>query len=194
MKIGILGGAFNPPHIGHLVLAKEILEKVKLDKIFFIPTNISPHKESEGVGANERLKMVQLAIAGNKYLEALDLEIKRGGISYTIDTLNELKKKYPDDEFYLIIGSDLANNFSSWKDYKDIGKLAKIVVAKRDDYPLKSKDDFIVVNITQIDSSSSQIRELIKQKKPIDKLVPAKVLEHIKKHNLFINRREEGND
>jgi nicotinate-nucleotide adenylyltransferase len=187
MKIGILGGAFNPPHIGHLVLATQILERVKLDKVFFIPTNISPHKESENVSADDRLKMVQLAVSDNKAFKVLDLEIKRGGVSYTIDTIKELKSKYPGDEFYLIIGSDLANNFSSWKDSKELDRIAKIVVAQRDNYPLKIENDFIVVNITQIDLSSSQIRELIKKEKPIDKLVPAKVLDYIKKHKLYKN-------
>jgi len=176
MKIGILGGAFNPPHIGHLVLAKETQEKLKLDKVFFIPTNISPHKESESVSADHRLKMVQLAVTDNKNFEALDLEIKRGGVSYTIDTIRELKNKYPGDEFYLVIGSDLANDFSSWKEFENISKAIKIVVAHRENFPLKSKDDFIVVDITQIDLSSSQVRELIREKRPVENLATKSVL------------------
>ena len=185
MKIGILGGAFNPPHIGHLVLANESLEKLNLDKVFFIPTNISPHKEAGGPSASDRLKMAQLVVADNENFEVLDLEIKRGGTSYTIDTVRELKKKYPADEFYLIVGSDLANDFSTWKDFETLRRIGKIVVANRQSYPLTREDDFILLDITQIDLSSSQIRELIKNKKPIDELVTKEILDYIKQHKLY---------
>jgi len=185
MKIGILGGAFNPPHIGHLGLAKDIFEKLKLDKVFFIPTNISPHKEGDGPSASDRLQMIKLAVADNENFEVLDLEIKRGGASYTVDTVNELKNNYPGDEFYLIIGSDLANDFSSWKDFENLKKIAKIVVAHRQNYPLKREDGFILLDITQIDLSSSHIRELIKEKESIERLVTKEVLDYIEQHKLY---------
>jgi nicotinate-nucleotide adenylyltransferase len=117
MRIGILGGTFNPPHLGHLILAEEVREKLNLDKIFFIPTNIPPHKSTESVSSWHRFNMVKLAIKSNPYFEVLDLEIKRGGVSFTIDTIKELKSKFPRDEFYLIVGSDLASTFSTWKDF-----------------------------------------------------------------------------
>ena len=185
MKIGILGGAFNPPHIGHLILANEIFEKLKLDKVFFIPTNISPHKEGDGPSASDRLQMTKLAVADSKNFEVLNLEIKRGGTSYTIDTVNELKNKYPGDELYLIIGSDLANDFSTWKDFESLRKISKIVVGHRQSYPLAREDDFIILDITQIDLSSSHIRELIRENKSIDELVTKEVLEYINQYNLY---------
>ncbi|OQX80240.1 MAG: hypothetical protein B6D56_05440 [Candidatus Omnitrophica bacterium 4484_70.1] len=143
MKIGILGGTFNPPHIGHLILAQEILFKLRLDKIFFVPANIPPHKNKELTPAYHRINMIKLAIKENNKFEVLDWEIKRGGISYTVDTLRELKNAFPKDELYLIIGSDLANDFSNWKDYKEIFRLAKVVVALREGSPLKEKDKSI---------------------------------------------------
>ena len=87
MKIGILGGAFNPPHIGHFIIAQDILDALKLDKVFFVPTNLSPHKGSNGVSGQVRLDMVELAISGNEAFQVLDLEITRGGTSFTIDTI-----------------------------------------------------------------------------------------------------------
>ncbi len=185
MKIGILGGAFNPPHAGHLIIAQDILDVLKLDKVFFIPTNTSPHKKNNGVDGQTRLEMVKLVILGNKAFEAIDLEIERGGTSFTIDTVRELKKRYPEDEFYLIIGSDLANEFSSWKDYKDIEKEVKVVVANRKEYPLDKRGSYLVVDIRQIELSSSQIRELVKNKSSIKGLVKEEVAEYIQEHNLY---------
>ena len=114
MKIGILGGTFNPPHIGHLILAQTAEEKLGLDKVFFIPTNTPPHKNTFLLEAKHRLAMVKLTVEDHKSFKALDWEIKRGGFSYTIDTIRELKSKYPGDQFFLIVGSDLANDFNSW--------------------------------------------------------------------------------
>ena len=139
MKIGILGGAFNPPHLGHIALARDVARSLKLDKIFFIPTSKSPHKENDSLGPLLRYEMVKLAIAGEDGFELKDDEIKRGGISFTVDTVKGLKKDYPRDEFYLIVGSDLAGTFSTWKEFAQLRRLAKIVVACRNNYPLPSK-------------------------------------------------------
>jgi nicotinate-nucleotide adenylyltransferase len=185
MKIGILGGTFNPPHIGHIVLAKEIYEKLGLDKILLIPTNVPPHKENGGVEADTRLKMLELAVGDNKTFEVSDIELKRGGVSYTIDTVKKLKELYPQDELYLIVGSDLANDFSSWKDFDQLRKLVKIVVAQRDNAPLKDTEDFISVDITQIDTCSSDIRKLIKEGGLVKDLINKGVADYIEQHGLY---------
>lgn len=189
-KAGILGGAFNPPHIGHLILAQEVVENVGLDKVFFVPTNISPHKESNIISAYDRLKMVKLAIADNEYFEALDLEIKRGGVSYTINTVRELINKYPQYEFHLIIGSDLANTFSAWKDFEELKKIIKIIVVCRQYYPLSENNDFITVDITQVCVSSSQIRKFVEQGSSIRYLVKSSVADYIKEQSLYSKREE----
>jgi nicotinate-nucleotide adenylyltransferase len=185
MKIGILGGTFNPPHIGHLILAQEVQEKLGLDKIIFIPTNIPPHKESHNVKACDRLRLVRLTIGGDRHFEISDIEIKRGGISYTVDTVKELKERFPKAEIYLIVGSDLANDFPTWKYFEKLKKAVKIVVAKRRAYPLKKKDSFIMLNIVQMGISSSHIRGLIRRGFCPKYLVTDKVAHYIEKHKLY---------
>jgi len=185
MKIGILGGTFNPPHIGHLILAQEVYQKAGLDKIFFIPTNLPPHKESHNVSAQSRLAMVRLAVRGDKRFEVLDLELRRGGVSYTIDTVRQLQRIYRKAQFYLIVGSDLANDFPTWKYSAELKKAVKIIVAKRRAYPLKRKNSFIVLNIVQMGIASSHIRGLIKKGFPVKYLVPDGVAEYIDKYKLY---------
>ncbi|MDD5194187.1 MAG: nicotinate-nucleotide adenylyltransferase [Candidatus Omnitrophica bacterium] len=185
MKIGILGGTFNPPHIGHLILAQEVYQKLNLDKIFFVPTNIPPHKESHNVKAADRLKMLRLTAEEDKNFEVLDLEIKRGGVSYTIDTVKELKNQYPKAEFYLIVGSDLANDFPTWKYFEGLKKAVKIVVAKRRAFPLQSKNRFIILRIVQMGISSSYIRGLIKKGFSVKYLVTDSVARYIEKRKLY---------
>jgi nicotinate-nucleotide adenylyltransferase len=185
MKIGILGGTFNPPHIGHLILAQQVCQKAGLDKIFFIPTNLPPHKESYNVSARSRLAMVKRAVGKDKRFEVLDLELRRGGVSYTIDTVRQLKRKYAKAEFFLIVGSDLANDFPTWKYFAELKKAVKIIVAKRRAYPLKRRDRFMVLNIVQMGIASSHIRGLIKKGFSIQYLVPEAVAEYIEKNRLY---------
>ena len=187
MKIGILGGTFNPPHIGHIVLAKDISKQLKLDKVFFVPTNIPPHKENYNVSTSARLDMIRLAIAENETFEILDIEIERGGISYTVDTIGELRGRYPEDDFYLMVGSDLAKGFSTWKDFSELQKMVKIVVANRENYPLGDKNDFIIADITQIDISSSQIRDMVREGESVEEFVKKNVLDYIDQHKLYKN-------
>jgi nicotinate-nucleotide adenylyltransferase len=186
MKIGILGGTFNPPHIGHLILAQEMLDRLHLDKIFFVPTNIPPHKNTQLIDACHRLNMVRLCIKDNTQFSCLALEAKRGGISYSIDTINALKRKFPRDDFYFLIGSDLVREFHTWRSYKEIKKLVQVVVAIRDRFPIKKRKGFLCLNILQVDISSSLIRELIKKRFSIAYLVQRGVERYIKKHRLYI--------
>lgn len=185
MKIGLLGGTFNPPHIGHLILAQEVTQKVGLDKVLFIPTNIPPHKESHNVSAADRIKMTRLMIGPDKRFEVSDVEIKRGGVSYTIDTARELKSQRPKDEFYLIVGSDLANDFDSWRYFEQLKKEVRIIVAKRRDYPLEHRNNFIIAGILQMGISSSYIRSLIKKGFSVEYLVTKSVAEYIEKRKLY---------
>lgn len=185
-RVGILGGTFNPPHIGHLILAQEILDKLNLNKIFFIPTNIPPHKNTTLIKAEHRLIMTKMSVEGNKRFSCLDLEIKRGGVSYTIDTLRELKRRFPYNDFHLIIGSDLAKEFHTWKSYREIADLTKIVVGKRNNFPIRKREGFLLVNILQVEVSSSLIREFIKNRFSIKYLVHPAVERYIKKHKLYL--------
>jgi len=143
------------------------------------------HKKNNEVNPDLRLEMLKLVTGGNKRFEVLDLEVKRGGTSFTIDTVRELKKAYPEDEFYLVIGSDLLRRLPEWKDFEQLKKEVKIVVAHRENYPIDKSSDFILANITQIDVSSSQIRDLIKQGRSIRYLVKGSIKDYIEKHNLY---------
>ncbi len=187
MKIGILGGTFNPVHIGHLILAEEAREKIGLDKIIFVPTYLPPHKNNSGIAsAGDRFEMIKIAVRGNKSFLVSDVEIKRQGKSYTIDTIRELKKKYPKDELYFISGSDLLKYLEEWKDLSEILKIVKFVVATRPGYPLENIPSYIsTVSIRAVDVSAFEIREAIKENKSFRYLVPESVSGYITKKKLY---------
>lgn len=133
MRIGIFGGTFNPPHLGHKHLAEEIKEKASLDKIVIIPAYTPPHKVSKELAdAEHRVKMCELLFSEDFY-EVSDLEIKRQGKSYTVDTVTQLRKFYPEDELFLIIGADMLMSFDKWYRYEDILADVKLCVSVRDD-------------------------------------------------------------
>jgi len=187
MKIGILGGTFNPIHIGHLILAEEAREKLGFDKIVFVPTNLAPHKDiADVVSAQDRYKMVKLAIKDNKHFSVSDIEIKREGRSYTIDTLRELKRMYLKDELYFIIGSDLLKYLDDWKDLKEIIKMVSFIAATRPGYPLEKIPSYIsTVPIRAVDISGFEIRKAIKENKSFRYLVPEAVFDYINEKRLY---------
>jgi nicotinate-nucleotide adenylyltransferase len=187
MKIGILGGTFNPIHIGHLILADEVREKLNLDKIIFIPTYIPPHKQNSNVAAAlERLRMVKLAIRGNSHFGVSDIEIKRKGPSYTVDTVKALKKKSPGHVFYFIAGSDLLKYLDEWKDFSELLALVKFIVATRPGYPLEEIPSYVKrVGIRAVDVSAFEIRQRIKEGKSFRYLVPEPVFEYIAKNKIY---------
>jgi len=187
MKIGILGGTFNPIHIGHLILAEEAREKLILDKIIFVPTYLPPHKDNSDIApANDRLAMVKLAISGNRYFSISGLEIKRDGRSYTIDTIKEFKTIYPNDDLYFIIGSDLLKYLDEWKDLVEIIKMVKFIVATRPGYPLEKIPAYIsTVAIRAVDISGFEIRRCVKENKSFRYLVPEPVYKYIIKNKLY---------
>jgi nicotinate-nucleotide adenylyltransferase len=187
MKIGILGGTFNPIHIGHLILAEEAREKLLLDRIIFVPAYLPPHKDdAEIVSAGVRLAMVKMAIRGNKYFSFSDIEIKRNGRSFTIDTLKEFKKIYPADELYFIIGSDLLKYLNEWKDLAEIIQMVKFIVATRPGYPLEKIPSYIsTIPIRAVDVSGFAIRQAIKENKSFRYLVPEVVHKYITKRKIY---------
>lgn len=189
MKIGIFGGTFNPIHIGHLILAEEAREKLELKKVIFVPTYLPPHKENKDIApADKRLKMLKLAIKGNRNFIASDLEIKRDGPSYTIDSLKEFKQIYPNDELYFIIGSDLLTYLDEWKDLKDILSLVKFIAATRPGYALDKIPAFIsTLPIRAVDVSGFEIRQRIRGGQSFRYLVPDAVYSFITKNRLYMH-------
>ena len=188
MRIGILGGTFNPIHIGHLILAEEACYKLKLDKILFVPTFRPPHKDMDiPIGAKDRLMMVQLAIEDNPKFEISTFEIDSKKKSYSIDTLKEFRRVYGEDtQLYVITGSDSLKDLFSWKDVNDIFKISKFIVANRPGYPVKDVPKEVeTVVITPIEVSSEDIRRRLKENRSIRYLVPEKVRSYIIDHNLY---------
>src|SRR5258708_4055326 len=131
MRIGVLGGTFDPIHVGHLAAARAAIECGGLDRVVFVPTREPPHRSAAVAGARHRLEMTRLAVDSEKALEVSDLEIRRGGISYTADTLKELKDIHPRDELFLILGWDAARMFATWRVPDEIRRLATVVVVTR---------------------------------------------------------------
>ncbi|MCX6173631.1 MAG: nicotinate-nucleotide adenylyltransferase [Ignavibacteriales bacterium] len=187
--VGILGGSFDPIHLGHLITSYDVLEKRNLEKIIFVPCHISPHKtDQKPTDDIHRLNMVNLAIEKYPYFESSDFEIRKGDVSYTYNTLVELKKTY--DRLELIIGFDNLIVFNKWFRPDDILQLATVVVMKReiDNIPVKHNKYFgsaILLETTLIDISSTEIRVRVKNNETIDYLVPSKVKEYISKHGLY---------
>jgi nicotinate-nucleotide adenylyltransferase len=188
MRIGILGGTFNPIHIGHLILAEEAYHKLKLDKLVFVPTFIPPHKSIDvPISAKDRLRMVELAIEGNPKFEVSTIETSSKKKSYSIDTLKEFRRAYGEDaQLYFITGSDSLKDLFSWKDINDIFKISKFIVANRPGYPVKDiPKEVETVVITPIEVSSEDIRLRLKEGRSIRYLVPEKVRTYIAEHNLY---------
>ena len=190
-KIGILGGTFDPIHMGHLVLAEQVKEKLKLDRIIFIPCLRSPHKTRQKLSpAKDRLHMVRLALQDNPSFSVSDIELKRKGVSYTVDTLRELKRLHPGSQIYFLTGSDVVNELGAWKDPEKIYKLAKMVIAVRPGFDQFDPEDHfakksILVEITGLDISSSKLRNMAKRGKSIKYLVPLEVEQYIRKKRLY---------
>lgn len=199
MKIGIIGGSFDPIHFGHLVMAEDLRIKKNLDQIIFIPTGNAPHKNYENSG-EIRLDMVDLAISDNEYFRSCDIEIKNKGVTYTVDTLTELNEDYPNCEYYFIIGLDNLFDLENWNRIEDLGKLTKFLVSSRiygnkiNDEGAKSKCRFLkenfgleieIVETPIIEISSSYIRKRLKNDESIMYLTPRKVMDFIYDRNLY---------
>lgn len=193
MKIGLMGGTFNPIHNAHLAMADIFVDTMNLDTCFIVPASVSPFKkdcESNSlIENNDRLEMVQNAIESNEKLILCDFEIKRGGVSYTVDTVKYLLELYPNDELFLLIGTDQALAFNKWKDWEYISDAVTICIVKRPDYDDNSMETInllfdtvgespVWVNAPIINITSTIIRERIANGQPISEYVP-KIVENI---------------
>lgn len=196
MKIGIFGGAFNPIHNGHLHLAECYFNHLALDKIIFIPTALPPHKTAEHlISGVDRINMLNLAIKDNSAYSISDIEFHRDCKSYTYDTICELRKIYPNDDFYLIIGSDQFLYFQNWYRAEEILNMVTVVTSAREENEYNDLCEFrrmhenmrssIISNFDVVEVSSSQIRERIKENGDISDLVPKSVEKYIKDKNLY---------
>ena len=185
MHIGLLGGTFNPPHLGHVICAQEARIQLDLEAVNLMPSFRPPHRElDDDPGAAVRLRLCQAAVEGQDGLDVLAVEIERGGPSYSVDTLEALAQSQPTDEFTLVIGADQALAFGNWRDPERIAQLATVAVAARADadrdaalneVKRSTGADAVLVNMPRIDISSSLIRERVERGTSVDHLLPAPV-------------------
>jgi nicotinate-nucleotide adenylyltransferase len=195
-SVGILGGTFNPPHIGHLVMALQAREQLGLDRVVLMPVAVPPHKEADGdPGAGVRLELARLAAEGEDGLEVSTAEIDRGGASFTVDTLEELHERDPEQELTFIVGADMAHSLPAWRAPERILELARLAVAERegiarDDIaerlaPLHDGSRVTFFDMPRIDVSSSDIRRRVAEGRSVRHLVPDAVAQAIADRDLY---------
>ncbi len=213
MKIGIFGGTFDPIHWGHLRSAEEVGETYRLDRVYFVPASMPPHKRGQTMTpARDRLRMVRLAVAGNPRFAVSTMELARPGLSYSIDTVREFAGKLKQgDSLFFIIGLDAFREIGTWKDYQGIFRLCNFIVTSRpgskENDPLKGTGvavkkhfcyDFkrrhyrhwsgtriYFIELTDIAISASEIRALVRQGKSIRYLGPSSVQKYIQRRGLY---------
>lgn len=213
MKVGLLGGTFNPIHNAHLRVAETVRDRLALDRIIFIPAATPPHKELAGeISFEHRKNMVELAVSDNARFAVSDIEQQRGGRSYTVDTLRELRQSSPEDEHFFIIGSDSFLEIASWFNISEIFRLANIVVVERpaaaisdltaplpvalrsefcyirDEMRLTHRSGFSVFYLpdTPLAISSSAVRQLLREGRSIRYLVPDRVARYIHEKRIYL--------
>jgi nicotinate-nucleotide adenylyltransferase len=187
MRIGIYGGTFNPVHHGHLILARQALEEFKLDRLIFVPAAESPFKiQNHTAPAGDRLAMLQSAIAGEDRFAVDPLEIERGGVSYSIDTVKIFRSRDPEAELFFLVGEDNADRLTEWHRFEELKKLVCFVVLSRsEDF---ESSEYPVVQ-RRIEISSTEIRNRVAKQESITYLVPESVKHYIEQHQLYQGER-----
>ncbi|HJV17338.1 MAG TPA: nicotinate-nucleotide adenylyltransferase [Bacillales bacterium] len=185
-KVGILGGTFDPPHHGHLLIANEVLSSLQLDEVWFMPNQEPPHKKkSETIKNEDRLQMLELAVSDNQQFRVESIELERSGPSFTIETMKILKSQYPDYQFFFIIGADMIEYLPKWHKINELVELVQFVGVDRPDYNHDTNYPIIYVDVPRIEVSSSLIRERLKKGKTVRYLLPEPVIEFIKECRLY---------
>lgn len=203
MRLGLFGGSFDPVHYGHLRLAEECRAQAKLDEVWLIPAAVQPHKPSgPQASAADRLEMLELAVADCPGLRVSRIEIDREGVSYTIDTLNEIRREHPVADLFLLMGADTLHDLPKWREPTEICQLATPLVVHRAGEsqpnfnvlaPLVSAERLaqiraLEVEMPAVDISSTEIRRRVNQGKVIEGLTPQLVTEYISKQKIYVDR------
>lgn len=199
MRIGILGGTFNPPHLGHLICAQEAYLQLALDRVILMPAGQPPHKtEEDDPGPGHRLELCRRAVAGDPRFEVTDLEVLREGPSYTVDSLEALHSRMPESDLFLIVGGDVAAGLPTWHEPERVLSLATLAVAKRRGTSRTSIDRALAgipggeraefFRMPRIGISSTEIRRRVQTQVPVTYLVPDAVASYMKEHRLYGGR------
>jgi nicotinate-nucleotide adenylyltransferase len=200
MRLGIFGGSFDPVHYGHLLLAETCREQCRLDRIWFLPAAVPPHKQSRQLApAKARVEMLELAISGNEQFEVSTLELERGGVSYTVETLRLLRERQPADELFLLMGADSLRELVTWREPEEICSLAIPIVVHRGGSPepdfallgkLVTPQRLLAIQAHQvempiIDLSSTDLRQRATQDKSLRYRTPRAVEKYIQTQGLY---------
>jgi nicotinate-nucleotide adenylyltransferase len=191
-RIGVFGGTFDPPHMGHFVVAQDVTEQLGLDRLLFMPVATPPHKPAnEPAPAELRVRMLDAGLRDDPRMQVSRLEVERGGVSYTVDTLRELKDRSAHDELLLVIGSDQLASFSTWRSPDEVVRLARLVVMNRGELGVveagaHANVPFETVPVTRVDVSSTEVRRRLREGRSIRYWVPERVRELIEKEHLYI--------
>lgn len=187
-RIGVYGGTFDPPHLGHIHAAEAVVEACSLDEVLLIPTGDSYHKEDFSPVA-DRLAMTELAVAGHPLLSVSRVDIDRDGPTYTVDTLADLRSEYPDAELFFILGIDAYAGMSSWKDSELIASMAQLIVLDRPDSvsvaEVSLEPGVNLVEIAALPISATECRARVSEGKPLQGYVAPEVEQYIEEHNLY---------
>ena len=189
MRKGILGGTFNPPHIAHLIVAQEVREAMDLDQVILVPTSIHAFKGPATADPRHRAVMTELAVAGDPCLAVDRIEIQRGGVSYTVDTLRALREREPGTDWTLVLGRDNLEELSEWREADALPDLASLVVTTRAGLPPPERMPFggrcTLVDVPSLEVSSTAIRERVARGRSIRYWVPPAVEAYIREHDLY---------
>jgi nicotinate-nucleotide adenylyltransferase len=196
MRVGILGGTFNPPHLGHLIAAQEAYRELDLDQVMLIPAGIPPHKPvDDEPGPEHRLELCRLAVGDDERFAVSDLELRRNGPSFTVDTLKLLRSQSPSDDLYLILGGDIAAGLPKWHEPEQVLELATVAIAKRRGTAKAAVDDALAqlkggerarfFQMPRIEISSTMVRRRVRAGQPIRYFVPDGVMHYIERHGLY---------
>jgi len=188
--VGILGGTFDPPHNGHIAIARAALKELRLSKIIFIPALIQPHKAAKtATPAENRINMLRLALTGENKFEISDIELRRKGPSFTVDTLEDLRGSYPADQFFLIIGADNVSEIESWQEPERIFELAAVCAANRPKYEASGRfaREIKYFRMPLVDISSTEIRARIRTGQSVSGMIAPEVERYITDKGLYLN-------
>jgi nicotinate-nucleotide adenylyltransferase len=192
VKIGYMGGSFDPVHFGHLIAAQDAFEQHGLDRVVFVPAAQAPLKPQEvQTGAEDRLTMVRAATGEDARFEVSDYELRKGGVSYTIDSVRHFRAQHPDDELYWIVGGDQLPKMHLWKDIAELARLIDFIFLERPGHPAKARPDVPGLNLHRCDGhlieiSSTELRERIRKGLSLEYFVPHKAIVYIQDKRLYL--------
>lgn len=192
MKVGIMGGTFDPLHMGHMIAAEAARDTYDLEEVWFMPSHIPPHKHEAGVSGADRLAMVQEAVQNHEAFRTLDWEVVRGGVSYTYETIRRLQEEYPHVDLYFIIGADMVQYLPKWEKIDELVQRLTFIGVNRpgtklniDALPGFIAEKVLLADMPQVDISSTMLRERAAAGKSIRYMVPEAVFEYVKRSGLY---------